>query len=187
MSNQKIIELIKKGEHSLALDVLYQNYPAFKNSFIKAGGKKHDADDVFQDALLIFIKKVSIHDFQLTCSINSFLFGICKNLSLEYFRKTGKVSSIVLDIDESFNMEETEAFIEKERKYAALDKILKSVGRKCMEILELFYISGLKMVEIAEKLGFKSETSAKTQKYKCIAKARKLTEKVMLDIKAELA
>ena len=42
----------------------------------------------------------------------------------------------------------------------------------------MFYYQKRSMKTIASELGFKSETSAKTQKYKCLEKARKLISSV---------
>jgi RNA polymerase sigma factor (sigma-70 family) len=186
MSDPEIIELIRQEKYSQVLDELYQNYPVFKNSFKKAGGNSSDATDIFQDALLILIQKISDADFKLNCHINTFLFGICRNLSHEYYRKKGKQSSMQIDIEEPFNESESiESFIEQENRYKALDRILLKIGKKCMEVLSLFYIQDLSMSEIAKRMGFKSEVSAKTQKYKCIEKARELTQIVLLELKSE--
>ncbi|MBN1950254.1 MAG: sigma-70 family RNA polymerase sigma factor [Bacteroidales bacterium] len=186
MSDDQMIDRIRKGDQDQALDALYKNYPAFLNSFVKSGGKRNDAEDIFQDALLIFIEKILNRNFTLTCSINSYLFSICRNLSLVYFRDHQKKAGIKPETgDDQVSLESIEKFIERERQFSALDRILVRVGKKCMEILNLFYFSGLNMNAIAIKLGFSSEVSAKTQKYKCIEKARKLTESVMAELKTE--
>ena len=115
MSQSLIIELLRKGEHDEALDELYRNFPAFKNSFIKSGGNKLDAEDIFQDALLILIEKVTDRDFILTCNVNSYLFSICRNLTLEHFRKKGKEVKLQLEkIDDSCDAETINTFLEKE-------------------------------------------------------------------------
>ncbi len=188
MSNEHIIALIRNGGHEKALDELYSNYPAFKNSFKKAGGKSTDAEDIFQDALLIFIEKISDQKFNLTCSINSFLFSICRNLCFEFFRKKGKEVTIELDTEEAyFDLSIVQEFNDRELRFSALDTILTTIGSKCLEILSLYYFKGLKMKSVALKMGFKSETSAKTQKYKCIEKARSLSGSILIDLEAQLS
>ena len=182
MSQQEIIEYIQLGEYNKALDKLYKNFSAFKNSFRKAGGNKTDAEDLFQDALLVLIEKVSEPNFKLTCNINSFLFGICRNLSLSHFRKKGQEVTLQLEVEINCSIEEIEEYVQEEHKYVALDKALESIGKKCMDILGLFYNQNLSMSEIARRLGFKNETSAKTQKYKCIEKARKLSESLFIEL-----
>jgi RNA polymerase sigma factor (sigma-70 family) len=46
----------------------------------KMGGSSEDAEDIFQDGMLELIKKSEDSSFQLTCSIRTLLYAICKNL-----------------------------------------------------------------------------------------------------------
>ena len=90
IDKESIIELIRSGKQNRVLNTLYHNYPAFKKSFIKAGGKESDSADLFQDALLVLMEKLNDKDFTLHCEINTYLFSICRNLSLIYLRKKRK-------------------------------------------------------------------------------------------------
>lgn len=188
MSNEEIIALIRNAGYEKALDVLYSNYPTFKNSFKKYGGKADDAEDVFQDGLVIFIEKISNEEFNLTCDFKSFLFSICRNLSHEYFRKKGKEVTILQNTEEEhLDTIMIQDFLERETKYAALDKVLNSIGDKCLELLSLYYFNELNMKSIAQKMGFKTENSAKTQKYKCIERAKKLSVDILINLKAQIS
>jgi len=187
MSDAEIIQLIRNKEQTSALECLYRNYPVYKSVFIKSGGNASNAADIYQEALYILIQKISDEKFILSCSINSYLFGICKNLSHEYFRNKDK--EVVIEFNTDTDAEEPdflEPFIEEEKKYSALDKALIKIGERCISILSMFYTQQLSMAEIAANLGFRSEKSAKTQKYKCIEKARNLTLNVLSEIKAEI-
>jgi len=177
MSDQKIIDLIRKGKHSTAIAKLYKIYPAVESHILASGGNETDAQDIFQDALLIFIKKISNFDFWLSSSISTFLFGICKNLNYERMRKSMKKKSNELQLQDEDITNSIELFVEEEKKYKELDEVLVKIDKKCLKILQMFYYQKLSMKVIAENLGLKSETSAKTKKYKCLEKARKLASK----------
>lgn len=178
MTDQRIIDLIKSGRHSKALDKLYKIYPAVIKYVKESGGGLADTEDIFQDALVIFIEKVSNPDFVLSSSISTYVFGICKNLSREKRRMRQKeVVKVAEGKDE--DTKTIDDFLEEERKFQALDKILIKTGKKCLELLKMFYYDRFSMKVIASRLGFKSETSAKTQKYKCLEKARSLTAQVL--------
>lgn len=188
MSNDELMTLIRKGRQDKALDALYSSYPAFKHSFIKQGGKATDAEDIFQDSLVIFITKVSNKDFTLTCNFKSFLFSICRNLSHEYFRKKGKEVTFQQGIEEAyFDADIIRDFHDNEAKYVALDEILQSIGEKCLKLLSLYYFNGLDMKSIAQEMEFKTENSAKTQKYKCIEKARKRSVNILVDLNSAMS
>jgi RNA polymerase sigma factor (sigma-70 family) len=181
MSDTEIINLIKKGKHSKALSRLYKIYPAVRKYVIETGGSATESEDIFQDALLIFMDKVYDQNFQLSASISTYIFGICKNLCREKIRKNNRTTHIEQEINDDEFEKNIEEFLEEERKYQALDQILIEAGKKCMDILKMFYYENLSMKVIATKLGFSSETSAKTQKYKCLEKARDLTNTILME------
>ncbi len=112
--------------------------------------------------------------------MSTYLYSICRNLSLAHFREVAKKINLPEDAQETFiDPKETETFIESEEKFSALDQVLSKIGKKCFEILKLFYSENLKMSVIAKKMGLKSETSAKTQKYKCLEKAKQLAHPIL--------
>lgn len=51
---------------------------------------------------------------------------------------------------------------------------LHRLGDPCRKLLEEFYYHQSSMNKIVEKLGYKNEDAAKSQKYKCQARLRKL-------------
>jgi RNA polymerase sigma factor (sigma-70 family) len=179
MTDRRIIDLVKHGKHSKALDKLYKIYPAVLKYVKESGGTVSDTEDIFQDAMVIFIEKVSKDDFVLSSSISTYVFGICKNLSREKRREHQKDRVKTIEAKREEDTKSIDEFLEEERKYQALDKILIQTGKKCLELLKLFYYDRFSMKAIASRLGFKSETSAKTQKYKCLEKARSLTESAL--------
>jgi len=187
MSDQKIIDLIKSGKHSKALDKLYKIYPAVKKHVTDYGGSETDAEDIFQDGLLIFIGKISDTDLQLSSSISTFVFGICKNLNRENIRRTSKKINEEPEFQDDEHSKSIEEFLDEEQEYKALDEVLIKVDEKCLKMLKMFYYQKLSMRVIASKLGFKSEASAKTQKYKCLEKARKLISTVFSKTKTLLS
>lgn len=179
MTEKQIIEQIKNNNYTKALNKLYKNFPKVLAYVIKCGGKKHDAEDIFQDSLLVCIEKIKSDSFELTSSLSTYLIGIAKNKTKELFRYNSKYS--MAGENELPELEEPNINVsEQEEKYKTLDKVLMEVGKKCMDILILFYHKNLSMKVISDKLGFKSETSAKTQKYKCLEKAKKLTSTLIL-------
>ena len=153
MTDQKIIELIQSNSYSKALNQLYKNFPKVLAYVLKVGGKKQDAEDIFQDSLLICVEKIKSKDFKLTSTLSTFLIGVAKNKTREHLRTVGK--KIVVEneelMDDNFDVED---LIEEEKRYKALDKILMEIGKKCMDLLILFYHKKLNMSLIAERLGF---------------------------------
>ena len=44
------------------------------------GGRPQDAEDVFQEALIILVGKIRKSDFKLTAKLSTYLFSVCRFL-----------------------------------------------------------------------------------------------------------
>ena len=185
MSDQRILELIQNGKDSRALAKLYKNYHAVKKYVNSTGGTDDDAEDIFQDALLMFINKVKEPDFQLSSTISTFVYGICKNLNKERIKSKSKQKKEETEPEEDNQTKGIEEFLHEEDQFEAVDKALIKIDKKCMDILTMFYYQKLSMKVIAEKLDFSGTASAKTQKYKCLDKARKLIANMIDQVKTK--
>ena len=173
MDDNKIIELLKQGKQNKAFLKLYKNYPQVEKLILSKGGSKEDAKDVFQDALIIFYDKVMYTEFKLTSAIGTYLYSVCRFVWKDELQK--RKGKLTTDVAFEFTSEEESEFqaaIEKEEKLKKLEQVLTQIGEKCIQLLKLFYFDGLKMKEIASKIGLKSEKIAKNQKYKCLERAK---------------
>lgn len=172
MDDKKIIQLIRKGAHQKALGRLYENFPQVKAFILKEGGTAQQAEDIFQDALVICLKKWSQPEFELTSSLTTYIYGVAKFTWRNEARK--RTPQMAGDLVDGFVEDEVNDFLIEEKKYEALDQMLMTIGEKCSKILKWFYFEKMSMKDIAQKLDFQSEKSAKTQKYKCMEKAKGL-------------
>ena len=51
---------------------------------------------------------------------------------------------------------------------------LDEIGEPCKTLLKDFYIKNLSMKDIQEKFGYTNTDNAKTQKYKCLQRLKKI-------------
>ncbi len=172
MNDNEITEQIKKKSYNKVVKALYKYFPVVKSWVIKNSGNKADAEDIFQEALIILINKINDEQFELKSALNTFLFGISKNLWYEKLRKNKKE---IKSIEESIDLyEDAGSLIEENSKAQKAAIAFEQLGERCKQILAMFYYKKLSMLEIAEKLGFNSENVAKNQKYRCIEKAKEI-------------
>lgn len=172
MQDQKLLQLLTSDKREKAFVKIYRYFPKVARFICKHGGTKEEAQDVFQEALLIFYRKATTPDFILTAKIETYVFSICKYLWKDQLRKKNTQTNL---FEQAFLKDETistEVYVQEEEKYQLAEKALKSIGEKCLKLLSLFYIDQKKMQEIATMLGFTSASSAKTQKYKCLERAK---------------
>lgn len=171
MQDQEIIDLIRKGRREKPIKQLYKEFPKIKNNILKSGGNKIIAEEIFNDSLMLLIEKVSNPDFVLTSKLTTYLFGINRFLWKNELRKQNKHHELEWTDTLIISADDIDYNEEKEEKLNKMEQILSTISDKCKQIINLFYYQNMKMVEIAERLGYTSVNSAKTQKYKCMERA----------------
>ena len=173
MTDEKIIELLQANKTDKAFYKLYTDYPKIEKMILAKGGTKTDAQDIFQEALIVFYRKVTETDFKLTAKIGTYLYSVSRFLWKDESTKNKKKNDTELPETLSRDeLEEMELLIEKENKLKAVDEVLKTISKKCQEIFQLFYFKNFSMKEIATKMNYTSERIARTQKYKCMEQAK---------------
>ena len=178
MDDLRIIELIQSGKDHEAFKALYAHLPKVEHLVRQNSGRGGDAKDIFQDALIIFHRRVRTEGFALTSSIGTFLFAVCRNLWREELRRRNKaLTSWDLEDDPAALRDDEPAdltaLLAREGEYSRAEQALKSLGDKCLDVLTRFYVKHEPLSEIAKALGFAGEGAAKTRKYKCLEEARK--------------
>lgn len=174
MPDQQILEHIRTGHSDKALASLYKHYPMTRKMVRTYGGNAADAEDIFQEALIILVRNVRERDLHLTSKLSTYLYGICRLLWKEELRRHHRPlppglgqepSDIDGPGDKTFNLD-----MEEHARLA--EKALDELGDRCRELLVLFYHAGVTLKNIASRMGYRSENTAKNQKYKCLEAAK---------------
>jgi RNA polymerase sigma factor (sigma-70 family) len=173
MTDQRIIELIRAGKNDKALNALYQQFPMIRKLIRSKGGTRSDAEDVFQEALIVLLKKAASPDFQLTAKLSTYLYSVSRFLWNDQLKR--RRPQVPVDESPAFDAAETtglEEAIREEARIRVAEQIIHNLKERCRELLLLFYHDKLSLLAIAERMGYGSENAAKTQKYKCLEAAR---------------
>ncbi len=173
MTDTAILGLLKSGKHHQAVQKLYRYFPVVKKMVLKNNGTTMDAEDIYQEALIILFRKVAENEFELKSSINTYLYSVCRNLWHDELRKKGRQWKT--EYPAKMNPAEEQdlkELLEKENLFRQAEWAVLQLGEKCRALLQLFYFQQLSMIEIARRLNFSSEKVAKNQKYRCIEKAK---------------
>jgi len=70
--------------------------------------------------------------------------------------------------------EELEAHERLNEEFGLMEKGLASLGEPCKSLLEAYYLQKRSMNEIAMAFGYTNADNAKTQKYKCLMRLKKI-------------
>lgn len=172
----QLIRKIQRGDRE-AIGVLYQEYRAefLKWSLSQYAISESQAIDIFQNGVIAFYRNVAQGKLiQLNSSIKTYLFAICKNLILKQLRDQKNTVAV----DDPILAEVMSLDVVKEREETHQKKIIHraimELGEPCNEIIRMFYFRGFAMEIIKERMGYKSEGVARTQKKRCMQYLQKL-------------
>jgi RNA polymerase sigma factor (sigma-70 family) len=173
MTDEEIIQALQQGNQTAALKKLYQYYPAVRQLILQNSGSRHDAEDIYQETLIILCRKVKEEDFQLTASLKTFLYSISRLQWMNELRKRKKeMRDNQVSGEKEMDTEKLNGYLQEEEKFIKAESALKKLGEKCQKLLQLFYAQNKSFKEIANELDFSNEKIAKNQKYRCMEKAR---------------
>lgn len=172
MSEQQLIQLLKETDK----DVLRRLYQEYRSSFLSFAQKfcssTDDIVDAYQDAIIVLQEKAIKGDLdELRCTLKTYLFGIGKYILYDKMRKQKKiVSSMKLEQEDYDYNAIALDFLEDQPNelQLQLQRAFATLGKKCKEVLTLFYYRGYTIEEICQKLQYDNKNVVKSQKSRCI-------------------
>ena len=177
MDPQAIADLL--SEDRLKLKNLYYE---FRSGFF-GFGKKHyklddtDLNDIYQEAFLALRKNAIAGKLQgVKSSMKTYLFGIGKHMMINLLKSRNKTVPyeanlhIVGEKVEEISYKSPEPLTEEQKR---LREHFAKLGKKCQEMLTMFYYRGLTLEEIAA-IGNYSYEVVKAQKSRCLRSLREM-------------
>jgi RNA polymerase sigma factor (sigma-70 family) len=159
------------ADRAQALTRLYrQGFPPVRRYISRHGGAVQDAQDVFQDVLVILYEQATSGRLVLTASASTYLFRISRNLWHQEVRRRARLPQEALSFDwEPAAPAETETVIAP---ILAVRDYVEQLGEKCKSLLLSFYYFQQPLTQLAETYGYRSVRSATAQKSKCLERLR---------------
>jgi RNA polymerase sigma factor (sigma-70 family) len=179
-TEQQLLTELAAGKRGATEKVYRQHHPVIVHWIINNGGNGTDAEDIFQEAMVILYEKAQNEDFRLTCKIGTYLFAISKHLWYKKMQQNQRQPGYLPDnagAEEGRDWvyeDEIKVHEEREVHYGQLNRALDQLGEPCSSLLKAFYQQDKSMQQIASEFGYTNPDNAKTQKYKCLTRLRKL-------------
>jgi RNA polymerase sigma factor (sigma-70 family) len=178
ISDNTLLDKLKTGDNS-SFELLYKFYFPSIAAYIKQNqGNNEDAEDIFQETIIVLLHKTRQPDFILTSSLKTYLYSISKNLWLKRLRDN-RIRIVDGDMSLSTYGTETEV-IELEPEISREEKVenwLQKITRNCQNVLKALFFYEEPMDNLMIKMGWKNKHTASNQKHKCIQQIKNVKEK----------
>lgn len=175
-ADTELLEGLRQGENNVVSYIYKSSFPSVLHLILTNSGTEDEAKDVFQEAVMVLYDKVLRDDFTLRSKISTFLYAVCRRLWLKQLRKRDYTVDIVER--DRFELIEVEDDLinhrEKEIEFNKMHKAMSLLGEPCKTILNEFYLNNKSMKDICDLMGYTNTDNAKTQKYKCLQRLKKL-------------
>ncbi len=175
--SEVILGILNNSE--IALKRLYVAYfPMVLQLIINNNGNEDDAKDIYQEAIIVLYNKVKAGDFELSSKLKTYIYSICRRLWLKRLTQINRYGGDIRDFEDFLpggDVDDTdEQHNDKDIQFSKMESALLQLGEPCKTIMEDFYIKNRSMQDICEKFGYTNADNAKTQKYKCLQRLKKL-------------
>ncbi|WP_462253766.1 RNA polymerase sigma factor [Ferruginibacter sp.] len=179
MSTLEEEKLILKGlaaNDKQAIETIYRGNFAMVQSFIlNNSGSQDDARDIFQEAMIVLFEKSRLDSFELSSQLKTYIYSVCRRLWLKRLNQMQRYSGSLDNVEETVQVEEDlETHEKRNADFTLMETAMSKIGEPCKSLLDAYYIQKKHMQEIAADFGYTNADNAKTQKYKCLMRLKKL-------------
>lgn len=175
LEEDEMLKGILEGNDIIIKHIYRKNLPSVKRYVTSNSGTSSDAEDIFQEALIVIYEKVREGQLQLKSSLSTFIFSICKNIWLKVLRRKNR-GFVRLDAGDLISEENLIESIENSEKYLLYRKYFQKLDSGCQLVISLF-ISGTKTEEVMSITGY-SNAHVRKKRFEC---KRKLIEMIERD------
>ena len=169
LSDEEIIAGLRKRDNPVLLYIYKNTYNPVKQLILNNAGSENDAEDIFQEALIIIFKKLKEEQkFELTSAFSTYIYSISRLLWLKHLRNIKKIEIDPLnrDHEEKIEFEPPSPVQDKDLRMAIYQRTLLQIPEDCQNILRLT-AQDLTSSEIANQLGFRSEGYVRKRRHFC--------------------
>lgn len=170
------------GTHKAFERVYQENRTMFINTMRskRYGLSDEEILDVYQDAYVALFENIMNGKLtELRSSISTYLISIGRNMALNRLRKQNRKRVFEQSLRKSTTVDEhLDSFDivvqELNPEQRQLRKNFKELGKKCQEILTLFYFKLMSIQDIIEHTAYKNPNVVKSQKSRCLRQLKGL-------------
>jgi RNA polymerase sigma factor (sigma-70 family) len=170
-TNEVLNAALRQGDNN-ALEFVYKSYWPMISRFVRSNsGNLQDAEEVYQESIILLYEKLRKGEVTLTCSIKTYIYSICRNKWLQVLK--GRKTIVDIDVYNDINPDHSEEVQELPEDKEIIEAI-SAMGNPCRSLLIGYYYHQLSLENLADKLKYTSANVAKQQKFRCMERLKKL-------------
>lgn len=175
-NNEKVLLQGLARNDKKAVETIYRdNYTMIQSLIINNNGTADDARDVFQEAMIVLYEKARSGNFELHCQIKTYVYSVSRRIWLKRLQQSRRFVGEIANTETTVPVEEDlDEHVKRDMEFEMMQKAILGLGEPCKSLLEAFYIQKKNMQEIAGEFGYTNAENAKTQKYKCLMRLKKI-------------
>ena len=158
------------SEINKIIEEIYRERKEIRTYLLALSCPRENLDDIIQESILILSRKLDSGEYNQDIPPIAYVKKTARFIWYNESRKQSKITQAESD----FEHDRDHDFLEKELKLRSIESAIEQIGKKCQQLLRMFYGLGMDMVSIAKKLDFRSNKVAKAQKYRCMNKVKDL-------------
>lgn len=164
-----------KKESAKAFGLLYHAYfDVVLRHVLHNNGTKDEAEDLFQEVMLVLVYKLRNDNFRLSASLKTYILAIGKNLWLKSLSNKARQREH-REAAAAAYYADLNATIEQEKYYKSkLQQYLYKISNHCQDFIDDVFFKGKSLEQIKEEYGYTSRLNAANQKYKCMEQIRRM-------------
>jgi RNA polymerase sigma factor (sigma-70 family) len=187
--DQELIELIKQDSDNLKIvNKKTRKYCLHYMNKYAYDSNRDEIEDIYQDALIVLYEKIKDGNFELSCSIQTYLNSICYNQLLRVSKINQRTTPIETtdDDDDTYSKHEggiddwfpIDVHVNTERLERINDALqtMKTVKGDCYELLIQFFYHKKTMAQLATIFNYKDADTAKNLKARCQKKLKEMIQ-----------
>jgi len=168
--NSILIDSIRKEDKRALLEIYKSFFPKVRHLIQLNSGNVFDAEDVFQDALVIIYLKIRNNSLNLCCPFGSYLISIAKFLWLKELRR--KRTYFGIEVENALALPDCcdflDDYIKMEKRKLIMDHF-QDMNSECKKILELYY-NETPVTRITSLMGYTNDQYTRNRRTFCKGK-----------------
>ncbi len=176
MDEDELILRLKGNDENAFRMVYKSSYPMVAKYVVQNKGSHEDAEDIFQEALIVVLKKLHEPDFHFTAKLGTYLYSVGKNMWLYKLRGASKTDSLNDDLEiVDLGVTELEDKKSTDKKLEIIAEKIHDLPEVCRKLLIGFYYKKISLKELAKELKL-TEGFIRVKKSRCMETFREIVK-----------